>query len=236
MFDKLRKVFSRDAGREPSAGADADNPVSQFHAPVSRWAQAHGFAVTLQGKGQTLSMQGRVEGKRWTLELGKPSRNYIQGEELRARAELGLNEDAAVLVINRPLKEALERKAYDMITNDLRTTADPNLPEEMRWLAMYEEVGWDSLPRAFWDRYAVLADRKDNALAWIDPQLAQQLLDWPGKGVPADVPFMMLVLRGKAYLRMEFRPASPALVEHVAELFASACESAIGGLSTDLAI
>jgi hypothetical protein len=233
MFDKIRKALSLGGDR---GGAADPATASQLHGPESQWAQGHGFAVTIQGKDQTLSMQGQVSGKRWLLELGKPTRNYIRGEELRARAELGLNEDVAVLIIARPLKEALERRAYDMITNDLQTTADPNLPEEMRWLAMYEEVGWDSLPREFWNRYAVLADRRDNALSWIDPQLAQQLLDWPEPGPSPDVPFMMLILRGKAYMRMEYSPAVMPVLEHAAAVFQSACESAVGGLSTDIAL
>jgi hypothetical protein len=38
--------------------------------------------------------------------------------------------------MNRPLKEALEKRACEKYTDTLQTTADPSLPEEMRWLAM----------------------------------------------------------------------------------------------------
>jgi hypothetical protein len=101
---------------------------------------------------------------------------------------------------------------------------------------MYEEVGWDSLPREFWQRYAILADRRESALAWIDPQIAQLLLDWPEPGPSAEVPFMMLLLRGKAYLRMEYAPAGMPTLQHAAEIFHSACESAVGSLSTDIGL
>jgi hypothetical protein len=234
MFDKLRKVFSRDGGRGAAAeGPASQSPASQLQYTVSQWASTHGFAVQVSGKGNTVKMHGKVLGKPWLMEVGVPTRNYITGDELRARAEIGVDEDAAVLIINRHLKEALDAKAYSMITDDLQTTADPNLPEEMRWLAMYDEVGWDSLPREFWDRYAVLADRRENALGWLDPQLADMMLEWPEPGPTREVPFMLLVLRGKAYMRMEYTPATAQVLEHAAQIFTSACESAIGGLATD---
>ena len=70
--------------------------------------------------------------------------------------------------MNRSLKEVLEKQAYALCTNTLQTTADPKLPEKMRWLAMYREAEWDSLNPAFWARYSVLADKRTNALAWLD--------------------------------------------------------------------
>ena len=68
--------------------------------------------------------QGRAA-SRWRLQLGRPTRDYIRGEELRARAELGIDDDVAVLVMNRPLKEALEKQAYQMYTDSLQTSVDP---------------------------------------------------------------------------------------------------------------
>jgi hypothetical protein len=177
------------------------------------------------------AVEGVAGGKAWKVEIGKPTRSYIHGEELRGRAELGLDEDIAVLVMNRPLKETLERKAYSMITDTLETKADPNLPEEMRWLAMFQEVGWDSLPRSFWAKYAVLAEHRQHAQAFLDAPLARLLLDWPPPAPANDVPFLLLILRGKAYLRMQYTPADPATLEHAVRVFSTACESAIGGLT-----
>jgi hypothetical protein len=145
---------------------------------------------------------------------------------VRARADLGIDGNVAVLVMNRPLKEALEKRAYQIYTNDLQTSVDTTLPEEMRWLAMYDEVGWDSLPRPFWDRFCVLTDRRENALAWVDPSLADLMLNWPAPAPSAEVPFMVLLLNGKAYLRMEYTPADLGTLQHAAHIFTSACESA----------
>ena len=230
MFERIKKAFSR----EPKDDAkETVGPPSQMTAgAISEWASTRGFGFSNSVTGGALGLEGRILGKRWRMELGRPSRNFIRGEELRGRAEIGIDEDAAVLVLNRTLKEALDKQAYSIYTDHLQTSVDPNLPEEMRWLAMYDEVGWDGLPQAFWDRYAVLADRRENALAWIDPGLAAVMLDWPTPGPTAETPFMLMLLRGKGYLRMEYDPPNMATLQHAALVFTSACESALGGLQT----
>jgi hypothetical protein len=45
----------------------------------------------------------------------------------------------------------------------------------------------------------------------------------------------MLLLRGKAYLRMEYSPADLATLRHAALIFTSACESALGSLAGPIA-
>src|SRR4051812_14294598 len=139
MFDRIRKAFMREA--EPTESADG--PSSRLAGPVSEWAATRGFGFSLEDAGQGIALEGKVSGKPWRLQLGKPSRTYILGQEVRARAELGVSDEVAVLVINRPLKEALEKRAFQIYTDQLQTSADAKLPEEMRWLSMYDEVGWE---------------------------------------------------------------------------------------------
>ncbi|MDB5872877.1 MAG: hypothetical protein JWQ07_2319 [Ramlibacter sp.] len=222
MFERIKKVFSREA-KDSQEGT----PSQLAHGPVSEWAGTQGFAFSVDAAAQDIVLEGKVGGKPWRLQLGRPTRNYIIGEELRARGELGIAEDIAVLVINRPLKEALEKRAYQMYTDNLQTSVDTSLPEEMRWLAMFNEVGWDSLPRPFWTRYSVLTDRRETALAWVSPALADLMLSWPVPGPTAEVPFMILLLNGKAYLRMEYTPADLGTLQHAAQIFTAACESAL---------
>jgi hypothetical protein len=222
MLDRFKKAFSRHAQDTGETAA----PSSQL-GPVSEWAATRGFGFSVTGDGQGVALQGNVGGKPWRLQVGSSSRRYIRGEEVRARAELGVDEDVSVLVMNRPLKEALEKQAYQMYTDGLQTSANPNLPEEMRWLAMYDEVGWSALPREFWERYGVLSDRRESAIDWIDPALARLMLDWPEPAPAAEVPFMMLLLRGKAYLRMEYAPAVLGVLQHASLIFTSACERAL---------
>jgi hypothetical protein len=229
MFDKLKKAL---LGQEtPAAATPAPVVQNSAFAPVSEWAKAQGFSFAGMPGAQSFSLHGKVAGKPWRMEVGKPSRAYIRGEELRARAELGLNEDIAVMVLNRALKESLEKQAYERYTDDLQTSVDPNLPEEVRWLAMFEEYHWDALSRMFFSRYAVLADDRDHAVKWVDPVLANQLLTWSAPAPGPDVPFMMMVLRGKAYLRMQQAPNDMATLQHAAQVFTAACESAVGAFT-----
>lgn len=228
MFARFKKVFAKDKSKDGDASAfpaSSHMPQSQ----VSEWAGTQGFAFSSQGT--AFALDGKIGNRTWRMERGKPSRNFIRGEELRGRCEIGINEDISVLLMNRPLKQALEKKAYQLYTDSLQTTADPNLPEEMRWLAMYDEVGWDSLSLDFWDRYSILSDNRDHALGWIDPQLAALLMNWPEPGPSAEVPFMLMLLRGKSYLRMEYTPADMPTLQHAAAIFTTSCESAMGGLA-----
>ncbi len=233
MFDRIKKAFSKPAHSPEADTAPAsqstDSRLRAMDSHVSEWAATQGLVFANDEPGATLALEGRVHGKRWRLERGRPTRDYVKGEELRARAHLGLNEDIAVLVMNRALKELLEKQAYQSFTDDLRTSADPHLPQEVRWLAMFEEFGWESLPLAFFDRYSVLSDRRENALGWVDPSLAKMMLDWPEPAPADDVPFMLLLLRGKAYLRMEYRPTDLPTLQHAALIFTKACESALRG-------
>lgn len=225
MFERIKKAFLRDA-KGPSGA-----PASQLsaHGPLSEWAHSRGMTFSNAPLSSAVSMQGKVGGRSWKMELGRPTRDYISGEELRARAELGVNDEVAAMIINRPLKESLERRAYSMITDTLQTTASPNLPEEMRWLAMYDEIGWEAVADAFWQRYAVLSDRREHALAWVDSTLVNLLLHWPEPGPSASTPFLVVLLRGKCYLRMQYQPADTSTLEHAATIFTSACESALVG-------
>jgi hypothetical protein len=227
MFDRIRKAFSKQ-GKDPGEAAGTNSQMA--HGPVSEWAGTQGFAFSTDLAGQGIALDGKVRGKPWRLQLGRPSRKYIFGEEVRARAELDLPEDVAVLVMNRPLRDALEKQAYEMYTDPLQTSTDPNLPEEMRWLAMFDEVGWETLPQDFSDRYAILTDNRDSALGWLDAALIRVTLDWPVPGPGPQVPFMMLLLRGKAYLRMEYTPPDLLTLQHAALIFTTACEAALKGL------
>jgi hypothetical protein len=232
MFDRIKKAFSR--GDKESELPESLISSQLAHAPVSEWAHTQGFAFKVDGSGQEIALEGKVGGKPWRLQLGRPTRNYILGEEMRARAELDVKDDVAVLVINRPLKEALERKAYSIYTDQLQTSLDSSMPEEMRWLAMFDEVGWQGPPEEFWDRYSVLTDKKDNAMKWVEPALAQLMLDWPAGRAPSpEVPFMVLLLRGKCYLRMEYSPAELPTLRHASHIFTTACEAALANIGFD---
>lgn len=220
MFDRIKKAFGSQAKSRAV-------PSLLHAAPVSEWAATQGFGFSLDDAGHNMALEGKVGRRPWRLQLGRPSRDYIFGQEVLARAELGIDESIAVLVMNRPLKQALEKRAYEVYTNDLQTCVDSKLPLEMRWLAIYDEVGWDSLPQAFWSRLCVLSDRREAAMAFVDPLLADLMQTWPAPAPSAEVPFLLLLLNGKAYLRMEYTPPELSTLQHAARIFTTACESAL---------
>lgn len=221
MFERLRRVIG-------GLGTPKEEvPDSELGFQLSDWAHTQGLAINKLKEGKGFSMLGDVRGKSWRLELGRPSRAYIKGDELRARAELGISDDVSILILNRPLKNKLESQAYQLYTDNLQTSVDSNLPEELRWLSMYPEVGWDGLDAEFWNRYSVLAEHRSQAQAWLNLDLCRKLMDWPAPGLDPEVPFTLMLLRGKAYVRMEYAPASLPVLEHVVSLFTLACDRAL---------
>jgi hypothetical protein len=143
---------------------------------------------------------------------------------------MGVRDDVAVMVMTRKLKNDLDKRAFSLYTDTLQTQIDPHLPEEMRWLSMYEEVGWEDLGKVFLDHYAILADERENAAAWLTPELAGQLLAWPSS--EALVPRVLMVLRGKVYLRMQIDEDDVPTLEHATRVFTTACDAALGAFGT----
>jgi hypothetical protein len=228
MFSRLKKALTRKA---PGAGA---TPSTMQQSRLSEWAGLQGYELEGDEKRGNLSLSGQVGRKKWRLESGRPSRDFIHGTEIRARADLGLDNDIAVMVINRPLRDALEHRAYAQYTDALQTTVDASLPEEMRWLTMYEEVRSNAWGSSFAQHMAVVAHQPAQALRWVDATLAHELLHWPSDQTVPESPLVLTISRGKVYLRMQYTPADIPTLEHAVRVFVWACESALSGLAVDI--
>jgi hypothetical protein len=237
MFQTLKNALglSDSTSKRGSSGASVavastlaqPSGASQM-SPMSEWASQQGFNYSERGS-KGYSVDGVLGGKPWKLEQGKPSRDFIQGIELRARGEMGVDDDVAVMLMARSLKDELDQRAFALYTDTLQTQIDPHLPEEMRWLSMYEEVSCPELPPAFTSRYALLTDARKRAQAWLTPDLAAQLMAWPSS--EPDVPLVIMVLRGKVYLRMQIQENDLPTVEHATQVFTTACMSALAVFS-----
>ena len=221
MFERIKKALGvGDARQGPPSG----------HAWAEEWASTQGLSFAERPEGHGFMVSGQVEGRPWRLERGGPSRPFIQGQELRARAELELRGELAIMVMNRGLKEMLEGQAYAHYTDSLQTMVDAGLTEEVRWLSMFQEVGWEAAPPAFWQRYAVLAEFREPAQQWLDDALTGLLLGWPQEGPGPQTPFILTVQRGKVYLRMEYAPSDVATLAHATTVFTGACQAALANL------
>lgn len=219
MFEGLKNAWVR---RSWSDGRSA---------PLKAWAQAHGLSFTPQAGG-AYTMTGAWHGQPARMDCGAPSRPFIQGLELTARVDSGMSMPGNVVVLNRSLKHRLETWAselYAQYTDTLQTTAQ-TVPDEIRWLSMYRDAGWNNGPdRHFAARYAVLTDEPDMARHWIDADAQRDLMEWPGEGLSPQTPLMLMLLRGKAYLRMQIdQPRDTDTTVHAFELFRRFSERARG--------
>lgn len=208
-------------GRAMGSGSDSADLEA-----VSGWAGAQGLEFDRLADGTGFALIGTVGGRPWRLEQCLAGRDFIVGAELRARAELALSENLAIMLINRPLKESLEKRVYEQATHGVQTTVDAELPEEVRWLALYDQVGWNTAPLAFWDHYALVADNRAQAQQWLDGPLMDLLQAWPTTAVQQATPFILQVQRGRVYLRMEYPQPDVPTLRHAVAVFIQACTSA----------
>jgi hypothetical protein len=193
-----------------------------LHQPLVAWGEARGLAFVARREG-ACALVGNWAGQPVTVDLQTAGRPYLDGLELNARTELALSLPSGVVLMNRSLKQSMERWAdylYSQITNSLQTVADTTLPEEVRWLATYRDVGWNGPGDAFFERYAVLTDSLDEARALIDDAAVQALMQWPDDARSPDVPLLLMRLRGKLQLRLQLEPSRHAGCErHALDLF-----------------
>lgn len=227
---------------QPGQGTDMKSPAAGRGNTAQagpEWAGLDGLACTVEAGEGRFGVSGKMGGHPWRVERAPASRDYLVGEELRGRAEIGINAQVTVVIMNRALKETLEKRAYSLYTDTLETQASPLLMEEMRWLALYPEAGWDSLPDEFFHRYAILAERRTDAMTWLTPELVALLMEWPEPAPDNTVPFILMLMRGKAHLRMQALPRAaasdaraylPAQI-HAVRLLVSASGLAVGAFS-----
>lgn len=184
------------------------------------------------------TISGQIRNRPWTLTRCKPTRDFILGGELFASAKLDLPKTVSILVINRALKDRLEKIAFRTYTSSVKTLLDLDLPQEMHWLATHQEAGWDDMPWAFWGRFAVLASDARDPRKWVTNELAEQLIAWIG-GVSflnIDTPFILTLMRGRVEMRMQIEEGDEVRTAHATEAFTTACMAAIDTFLPDIEI
>ena len=242
MFQRLKKALGAIKAPNTAFTADGDDLLASntdacdgAGTPALSQLNSQDDQSTVWRKNSAVSfgIQGKLSDKPWKLERAVASRNYMSGEEIRGRADIAINPQANIVIMNTPLKELLEKRAYALYTDSVETHASPTLMEEMRWLALYPEVGWEKLPVPFWRRYAVMASDRAQAISWVTPELADLLTSWPDSATDANVPFILMVMRGKAHLRMQLTPTNEKTLDHVSRVFLAAAQSATDVFSND---
>lgn len=164
----------------------------------------------------------------WRLEWGPSQRVYIEGDELRLRADIGQGLDVQAMLLDRALHQSLERKMFEEYVGDVQTRVDTDMPPEMRWLVMLNKVPGAALKNVR-SRYAAVASDVAWATRWFDGPLSEALFAWPAD---RPGPQVLTMGRGRLTLRMPLAQPTPAAVEPCIALFEAAREQAIKACAT----
>jgi hypothetical protein len=220
MLDVLKRLFARRSA--PAATPAWDD--------VSRWAgerQAQFRAVREDGGG--LVVDGRCQAIQWRLEWGPSQRPYVQGSELRLRAELPLPGDVHALVLDRTLQAAMEKAVFDQYVEGVQTRIDNQTPPEMRWLVMFPKLAHQDLG-ALRDRFVAVAPGRGWVVEWLGAGLTDALLAAP---LVPEQPFVLMVSRARMTLRTALATPTPALLEGWVRVFEAALRCAPRSVSAD---
>jgi hypothetical protein len=193
---------------------------------VADWAEQKRFTFKRTRASDGFVIDGNFNAQPWRLEWGPSQRAYIEGHELRFRMELQLPSSLQMLVLNRPLRESLERESFERYTEVNQTQVDVSTSEEMRWVAMFapsDLVG----QRALRPHFAALSSPPSHVEAWLKGDLAAALLLVSASVLPKETPWVLMTLRGRAYMRMALAEPKAATLDAMTKVFSSACTEAL---------
>lgn len=213
MLESFKRWFAREPGGPDGRG-------------LVQWARQHDYEVKRVREGEGLVIEGDMHRHPWRLEWGAPQRSYILDRELRLRMELGLPQGLQMLVISRGLAEELEQAAYAMFTEGMQTRLDSGMPEEMRWLAMFQKTQVPAL-KPLRHRFSAVGSAAAPVNGWLEGELAARLVEATRDWLQADDPFVLMTLRGRLYLRVESLQPSAELLEALLKLYEVAAERAL---------
>jgi len=210
MLEGFKRLFTGGPAA-PAEGWEGVAPWAQSKQYTFRGVQNEGFVI-----------DGRLGATPWRLEWGPSQRPYIQGQELRIRAEMGLSSDLQLVVMNRTLQEAMEKAVFDQYVEGVQTRIDNQTPPEMRWLVMFPKLPGADMP-LLKERYVALSSVKSWLRQWLEGPLSQVL---SAQAVEAEVPVVLMIGRGRLMLRTALADAEVAPLQHWLRVFETAMREA----------
>jgi hypothetical protein len=202
-----------------SASRSAETPNQAL---LRDWADRRGLqARTVRGESGVV-VDGPAGAAAWRLEWGPAQRSYIDGFELRLRADLGFGTELQALVMNRRLQEAMERAVFDQYVEGVQTRIDDNTPPEMRWLVMFPKLTGSELG-ALREGYAAVGNHKSWLVQWLDGPLSTALAT---QARAAEQPLVLMVGRGRIVLRTQLDQPDGERVNAWLRLFETAMREA----------
>jgi hypothetical protein len=211
MLDGIKRLFTRGA-----AGGDDWRDLAD-------WARDRQYAFRpVRGEASGFVIEGRLAAHPWRLEWGPSQRPYIEGSELRLRAELGLPGDLQAMVLDRTLQATMEKSVFEQYVESVQTRIDDQTPPEMRWLVMYTKLSGAELG-GLRDRFAAVSQARDWLMRWFDGPLTPALLAAP---LVTGQPMVLMVSRGRLSLRTALAEPVPQDLDAWLQLFHHAMREA----------
>jgi hypothetical protein len=189
---------------------------------LAPWAESRQYTFRGVKEADGFVIEGRLGALPWRLEWGPSQRPYVNGTELRIRAELALPSELQVVVLNRLLQEQMEKAVFDQYVEGVQTRIDNETPPEMRWLVMFPKLGANEMG-ALRERWVALASVKTWLVAWLEGALTSALATLPVKN---ERPVVLMVGRGRLALRTEMGEPEAEELERWLQLFETAMREA----------
>jgi hypothetical protein len=211
MLDGIKRLFSR-----PPAPTRAWDDFTE-------WASSRGFKFRpVAGDEGGFIVEGRLGALPWRIEWGPSQRPYVEGAELRIRAELGLKSDVQALVLDRLLQATVEKAMFDEYVEGVQTRIDNQTPPEMRWLVMFSKLSGPELG-ALRERFSAVAPGKSWLMGWLEGPLTPALLAAP---LAAGQPLVLMVAKGRLTLRTALAEPQTGDLDQWLQLFNTAVREA----------
>jgi hypothetical protein len=186
------------------------------------WAQTNHWDLRYVREINGFVIDGRTGAAAWRLEWGPSQRPYIDGNELRLRAELAVPRELQVLVLSRSLMESMERDVFEQYVEGVQTRIDTETPAEMRWLVMFPKMSGSEL-MGLRERYGALSSFKPWLQQWLASPLRRELSKAPAV---AEQPMVLMVARRRLSLRTALAQPDVASLAAWLQVFESALSEA----------
>ena len=198
--------------RAPAEGLEA----------LGRWAAGNGLTLRVLASAEGGIIEGRTGPAPWRLEWGPPQRRYIEGFEVRWRAELDGTGDLQALILNRLLQERMEREVFEEYVDGVQTQLEDDTPPEMRWLVLFPKLGAAEMG-ALRESHAATANLKAWLLSWLNGPLSAALAS---TDLPPAQPLVLTLGRGRLTLRTAMPQPDDAQLDMLHRLFETALREA----------
>jgi hypothetical protein len=208
MLDGFKRLFARAVEGSSRTGADWGDQQS--------WAERKRFHFRPVREDGGFVVEGFSGSMPWRLEWGRAQRPYIDGNELRLRADVGpMAHDVQAMVLDRTLQSSLEHAVFEQYVDGVQTRIDSDTPPEMRWLVMHTKLGARELG-ALRERFAGVAMSPSWLQQWLDGPLSAALLAAP---LSRDQPVALMLSRSRLSLRTALDDPDPPLFDAWLRLF-----------------